>query len=152
MTLPFTDDIHDHLTETLAQVRAQGYDVAVPTLVDWWQIDEFAQKLNKPPHLKVKDAIHALSADVIHEESSGILNWLVAGAAEFELDVAQRIADAGETPDAAGDYLVNMMQLKLVQAFDKIREHDPSTYSSAMLTFRRMFAEFGKEAPYPFNG
>ena len=148
----FEDQIHDHLNETLAEVARQGYDIAPPTQQEYWRIDELAEIFNRSPHLTCRNAVYALGVDVIQEEKAGILNWLVKGRNDFERDVAKRIQETGETHDEAADYLFTMMTMKLAREFDKMRDSNPSTFEAVMTTFRRMFAEFGRPVPYPFNG
>jgi len=150
--LDYNDQIHDHLNETLAEVAAQGYDVAVPTMAEWWRIDELSEKLNGPKHLTSKPAIAPLDAEVIQDELPGILNWVMHGASDLAHDVAQRVAETGETEEQATRYLVTMMQMKIMRDLDRMRETNPTTYDATMTTFRRMFAEFGMVPPYPFNG
>ncbi|OCB37262.1 hypothetical protein A5676_18325 [Mycobacterium malmoense] len=146
------DQMHDHLNETLAQVAAQGYDVAVPTMAQWWRIDELSEKLNGPKHLTNKSAIAPLAAEVIQEELPGMLNWVVKGYRDFKRDLVTRMVETGESEEQARDYLTTKMQMAIVRDFDKMRESNPTTYDAAMTTFRHMFAAFGQSAPYPFNG
>ena len=49
--------LHDHLNETLLEMQRRGYDMAPPTAAEWLQLDEFAENLNGPGHLKCNPAI-----------------------------------------------------------------------------------------------
>jgi hypothetical protein len=147
-----SDNMHDHLNETLATLQAQGYDVQLPTMAQWWQIDDFAEKLNSAKHLTVTSAeMEPMPVELIKEELPGIINMCVAGYAGFQRHVAERMAETGETETEATDYVATFLQMEVTRMFDKMRDNNPTAYEATRTTFARMFAQFGQELPYPFN-
>lgn len=91
------------------------------------------------------------SIEDLQERTPAIIGWAAEGLDRVSVEVAERVAATGETPEAAYQYIVMDAQRHIAQELDQLRETDPAAAALQIEFTRRMFRSQGKEPPYPFN-